>query len=101
MHAEPVWRGTFFVLEDDRGSDTAGNDGVRDGNDSIRLGADLGETSFEKVELVDGTFGALVDNLRRGLATALSVVQGCEQGTHHSFNTLAGLVGHLDTGAAL
>lgn len=64
LHAEPVRRSAFLVLEDDRRGDATGHNGVANGDDALRLGAELGESVLEQVELRDCTLRALVHNLR-------------------------------------
>lgn len=68
LHAEPVGRGAFLVLEHDGRGDTAGDNRVADGDDALGLGAELGEGVFEEVELVDGALGALVDDLGKHIS---------------------------------
>jgi hypothetical protein len=57
LHAEPVFAGSFLVLEDERRGDAAGDYVPGDGDDALGGLGELGEGVWEEIEVVGTAAG--------------------------------------------
>lgn len=69
LHAEPVCRNTFLVVQLQRGGYRAGDVGPRYVDDTNAWLCEGGEGIGEEVEVIEAATGTLINNLGRTLTT--------------------------------